>query len=198
MFLNNWYYLLIDISNSGSWKVKIFTVTMLLGKPFFVSIVYHRITFNYTVPDGQEDWLLVSFCWFFLHFCLEDYRIVLNLCYFCHSLKIGTYGQRCEDFQKIINVCFRRVVAGDVYVTKFDDKFSWLVCTANSLRIRSIESITKAPYFSLHIIVTVNFVFRANYCFEKFNFFFKCDNYYFTNESLIFFFVVHILLQFNN
>ena len=65
--------------------------------------------------------LLVGFC---LHFCLEDYRTVLNLCYFCHSLKIGIYGQRCEDFQMIITVSFRRVVAGDVYTAKSDDKFS--------------------------------------------------------------------------
>ena len=189
------YWLISSILAPEKWKS--------LPLPCFLENRFLSVSFTIESPSITQYlmakktdclFLLVGFC---LHFCLEDYRIVLNLCYFCHSLKIGTYGQRCEDFQKIINVCFRRVVAGDIYTTKFDDKFSWLVCTANSLRIRSIESITKATYFSLHLIVTVNFVFRANYCFEKFNFFFKCGNYYFIKESLIFFFVVHILLQFN-
>ena len=37
---------------------------------------------------------IVGFC---LHFCLEDYRIVLKFRYFCYSLKIEICGQRCED-----------------------------------------------------------------------------------------------------
>ena len=50
---------------------------------------------------------LVGFC---LHFCLEDYRIVLDFRCFYYSLKMVIYGQRCEDilsgFQLMINVSF--------------------------------------------------------------------------------------------
>ena len=135
---------------------------------------------------------LVGFC---LHFCLEDYCIVLDFRCFCCSLKIVIYGQR---FQLIINVSFWRVVTDDI-----DWRVSWLFCTSNRLRIRSIECITKVQHFSLHIIVVVllgiivkkfinNFIIRANFCFDKFNFFFKCGNYSFINERLILFFVVQV------
>ena len=76
-----------------------------------------------------------------------------------------------------------------------------------TVRIRSIACITKVPYFYLHIIAIVllgtiveefihKFIGRVNFCFEKFNFLFKCGNYSFINESFIFFIVLEVLFLF--
>ena len=77
-----------------------------------------------------------------------------------------------NSFQLIINVSFWRVVPDDIYITKVNQQISWLACTSNRLRIRSMECITEVPYFFLHVIVIV--FLGLLMIFEKFNFFFKC------------------------
>ena len=183
---------------------------MLLRQLFLVNTIYDRITDN----NRSTRWpkrFIVCVLWLVFAY-ISVLKIIALFWNFSNDGDLWPAWWRyslCFSslmvFSWSSNVSFGRAVADDIYINKFDQWVSWLVCTANRLRIRSIECITEVPCFSLHIIVVIllgsivekfinTFIPRANFCFEKFNFFFKCGNYSFINVSLIFFFVAQGLI----
>ena len=203
---------MVDIFNSCSWEVKNFNVTVLLRQSFFVNTVYHRITHNNTSIRWRK---IIIVCFLWLLFVYVSVLKIIALFWFSLFLLFSSNG----DLQPVLwrySSCFSSLKVFS-WSSMFLFEGSWLMIlfslnlASESLdltvqqivRIRSIACITKVPYFYLHIIVIVllgiivqkfinNFIGRVNFCFEKFNFFFKCGNCCFINESFIFFFAVKV------
>ena len=200
------HWLISSILAPEKWKT--FNVTVLLRQSFFVNTVYHRITHNSTSTRWPKR-IIVCFLWLLFVYISVLKIIALFLVF---VVLLFSNNDDLHPTWSRYSLCFSSLMVFS-WSSVFLFKGSWLIIltllnlASESLDLTVLQTEWESealhvspkshifpPYYRYYSSGYYcwdinNFILRANFCFEKFSFFFKCGNFL-LSTSFIFFFVV--------